>query len=272
MVEAGEIQRFEYSGRVSPRAGLFGLFGLALAALLGLFYQQLLDVSPLILLSPFLTLLLGFLLGALSLGTLRVAHVRNLTLARLLVWLLPLAALLMAHLESLGFGREGFAGLGAALEERLRLGDPLPDGSFGLAGSALVMFWIAELICVLTIAVPLPLIWWHRAVFDEEAPGFLARKRVAVRYGPSALSLRRAVDEGGMDALLSLGLRKLPENSEEGEFRFYLHEPSVEEHVWLTVQWFGKLEGPRGRKIQRDVMVLRRIRVDRDWLKALLGD
>lgn len=272
MEEAGEIQRFEYSGRISPRAGLVGLFGLAFAALFGLLYQQLLDVSPLILLSPFLTLLLGFLLGGLSLGTLRAAHVRNLALARVLVWLLPLAALLMAHLESLGFGREGFAGIGAALEERLRQGDPLPDGSFGLAGSALVMFWIAEVICVLAIAVPLPLIWWHRAVFDETTPGFLVRKRVAVRYGPSARSLRRAVDEGGMEALLSLGMRKLPENSEEGEFRFYLHEPAEDADAWLTVQWFGKLEGPRGRKIQRDVMVLRRIRVDREYLQALLGD
>lgn len=271
MNEPIETTRFAYSGRVSARFVMAALSGAALAALLGLLYQQLLDANPLILLSPLLTVVLGILLGGLSLAMLRQGHVRHRATARALVWSLPVLALFFAHLESLGFGREGFPGLMDALRQRLARGDVLPGGDHGLSGASLVLFWFTELVCVVSIAVAIPMTWWNRTVFDEQARCFLVRKRVAVRYGASAFAVNSAVRERGMGALLEMGLRSHAENSEEGELRFYLHEPAQGDIAWLTVQWFGKLEGPRGRMMQRDVMVLRRVQVDRDYLKDLLG-
>jgi len=270
-METGEIQRYEYSGRVSPRLAFVALSALALAALIGLLYQLVLDANPLILLSPLLTLILGVLVGALSLGTLRQGQVRNRAVACVVVWSLPIFALTFAHLESLRAGRPGFPGLSEALSERIRLGDPHADGEYGMAGSTLILFWVTELLCTLAVAVPLPLMWWNRTVYDETGRSFLARNRVAVRYGPSALAVSRAVREQGVGALLDMELRSHAENSVEGELRFYVHDPDRDGVAWLTVQWYGKLEDPRGRMMQRDIMVLRRVEVRRDYLKALLG-
>ena len=113
--------------------------------------------------------------------------------------------------------------------------------------------------------------WWNRAVYCETSGRFIPRQRIAVRFGPSAATLRQAATDRGLEGLAEIPLRTKPENETEGEFRLYLHDADSSDQLYLTIQWFGKLQGPTGRKVVRDVMVLRRIEVSRAFLDAWLG-
>ena len=129
--------------------------------------------------------------------------------------------------------------------------------------TALVFAWLGEAVFVLPIAYYVASsTWWRRAVFSEEDSRFVRRKLLGVAYGPTPVGLRQAVGEGGIDALHEAGLLPLPANEESGEFRFYVHDAKGDRMTYLTVLWRGGLENLRGRKVQREVLVLRRLVVD----------
>lgn len=79
--------------------------------------------------------------------------------------------------------------------------------------------------------------------------------------------MRRAAGEGGIEALLDLGLRPVPGNEREGEYRFWLREGASGR--WLTIWWHGQLENLRGKSQRRDVLVLRRVAIEPETLTKL---
>ena len=270
LANGSRLERYEYSGQVSGRLffvlAFFGIF----AAGLGVLYQILIDHNPFVVLDIFLPLVLAFILGPCAIAALRLGEVRNRKAAWLVLVLLPTCALLTAHLQGLGYGREGFPGIAAAMTERLAEGKNMPSGEGKFSPSVLVIFWFIEACMLFPVAIGLPLSWWNKAVFDEQARCFVTRRKIAFRYGPSPQSLHKAANEHGLPGLEGLGLREHVENELEGEFRFYLHELEGERR-YLTVQWMGKLEGPRGKPVMREVVVLRRIAVNRTFLEQALG-
>ncbi|MFQ5507032.1 MAG: hypothetical protein ACE5F1_19855, partial [Planctomycetota bacterium] len=258
-----ELDRYSHSGRVGWSLYAVLPFYLALSMLIGVLYQAVLMWNPWILLDIFVPLIWGALLGVVSVATLGTGRVRNGKAAWMVVLAVLLASFLAAHLYGLGLGRQGFPGVMEAVRFRLREGVAKPSGEGRLPPGATLIFWLTELALVSIVALALPLSWWHKAVFCEKEGRFLARRRMAIRFGPSPRALRQAALNDGLEELGALALRRHPERDDEGELRFYLHESEAQ--CYLTVQWLGKLEGPTGRKVVREVMVLRRVLVPRGF-------
>jgi len=263
------LRCYEHSGRVAARFWPLCVPVAILAAGAGLGYQALLDENPLILLDPLLSLAAGCFLGALGIALLHRGKVRNRAAARfgLLSILLAfhLAAVAAAVWPSLPEG-----GFGARFAAHFRNGDPIPGGSGGrIPGVLLSIFWGAEIFLILAGAVGLPWTWWRRAAFSEEADRFVPRERIALRYGPAPGAVFEAFRTGGVEALGRLGFRDRPVDRHEGEYRFWLHEMPDTDRDLLTVQWFGSLEGLRGRPYRREIVVVRRAWVRSSTLETL---
>ncbi len=254
------MKAYRHSGRIDPISFAVLPFYLVLAGIFGFLYQLLLDANVFLMLNAFVPLLLGPLLGITALATLRQGRVRNHALARVVVWSIVLFGWLIAHGTALGLFSGHAGDLWQQLAQKLREGDPIPGQKSFVPPSMLVLSWLFELGLLLLSSIPIAYAWWNKAVFSEEEGRFLERERIAVRYGPTPKSIYEAVEAGGLDALLRFQWRKLPENAEEAELRFYRQAGSSERY--LSLHWVGKREGPRGRKILRDLVVLSRIPMD----------
>lgn len=238
------LVRFEPSGRVAKRFVLVAVLGVTAAAALGVGYQRLLEVSPFVVLHVLAPFVLGGVLGLLAILCSRLGHVRN---GRVVV-AFSVASATVA--------------LGAAWW--LYVPDPETPASFR---SLWPVAWFLEICFAVGLAVWLPWAWWRRAVYCEEEERFLPRELLGKAWGCELLTLRRAAGADGVEALLGLGLRPMPANDIEGEFRFWLRRGRSGQ--WLTVWWHGQLESPRGRKLRRDVLVLRRVAVEDDFVERL---
>ena len=240
------LERYQPSGKVSPRFYLLAVPGLALAALLGLGYQRLIEASPYVVLHVFLPPLLGLLLGSVAMLGIWLGAVRRAIVLDAFAGLLALAALIAAWF--------------------VRRENPDIVASY----RALQPFaWAYEAISLTLMAFLIPRAWWRRAVYCEEAQRFVPREFLGRSWGVELLTLRRAAGEDGLSAILAQPFSAQPANSIEGEYRFWLRRSS--EGLWLTLWWHGKLENPRGNRVRRDVLVLRRIRVTEDFLAQLEG-
>jgi len=264
------LARYRESGKVGATLAIAVPVYLGLAAGLGVLYQDALTANPLILLNFLAPIVFGAAAGGLALGALFVGKVRNRTVARLVVAAVLLVALLAAHARGLGAFDRDFPGVAAAIRRKLEPGNAAAPTA-GMAPAGLLVFWIGEFLLFAIVGWWWPMAWWRRSVFCEASGRFVPRERIAVRYGPSAASLRNAAIDGGLAGLTAIALRKQPENDAEGEFRFYVHDAVESGKLYLTVQWFGQLRGPTGRKVVRDVIVLRRIEVTRELLDEWLG-
>ena len=232
-------------------------------------YQRVLAINPYVVLNIALPIVLGVLLGLTSIAALRIGHVRN----RRVAWTVAIAVALVGYacawFRSFGWPEVAVSEFAAAFARTLENGGPIPEGSTRMPASLLLLGWIYEIVVVLSVAIAIPIAWWRRAVFCEGEQRFVRRRKVRVAYGPGPLAVREAAQRNGIDGVLDLNLHTVPENETEGELRFFLHETCLEKY--LTVFWHGKLDGYRGNKVVRDVLVLRRVRVQEPFLDRLLA-
>ncbi|MAE76200.1 MAG: hypothetical protein CMJ85_04945 [Planctomycetes bacterium] len=238
----GELERYQPSGRVG--AGLVVVLPLAAiaAAGVGIGYDIAISTSPLVLLNPLLTMACGVVVGVVALTCLRVGKVRSAAAARRASLVVTLVCILAVALWA------------EAQPASVRL--------------RVTLMFLLETVIILAISLAVPMSWWNKAVFCEDTQRFVPRRRLAKGYGPTPYALRAEAEEQGLDGVLAR-LRGYAENAKEGEFRFWLHETSTASYI--TVFWHGPLSGLRGREIDRDVLVLRRLRVDEPWIERLKG-
>ena len=253
---ADGVERYEPSGRVAAHAWLALPLGAGLAALLGWVYQRALDGNPLRLLNIFMPVVFGIAIASIAIAVVYAGKIRNATWVRLTAIGVTIVAFVAAWAESLDVTSDDFPGVFEVLGARLR------------AQAAIVFAWGFEAAIAIPIAILVPITsWWRRAVFSESDGRFVRRKLLGVGYGPTPLGLRQAVGERGIEAVHEAGLVPLPENEQTGEFRFYLHDARGDGVTFLTVLWRGGLENLRGRKVQREVLVLRRLLVDASFVE-----
>ena len=242
---ADALERYEPSGRVAARFVPLAIACLAAAAGIGIAYQRLLDVSPYVVLHVVVPLALGAVLGVLTIGCVCVGHVRN----KRVVGLLAVAV----------------AGSGIAGAWWIHGADTVVESDS--LRKLRPVIWFFEALFIALLAIWIPRTWWRRAVFCEERGRFVRRELFGKAWGCELLRLRRVAGESGLDAITDLGLRPVPGNADEAEFRFWLRRAASA--TWMTIWWHGKLESPRGRRVRRDVLVLRRVLVDEDFLDKL---
>jgi hypothetical protein len=257
---------YEFSGRVSSRLIWVGFVYFLVAVSFGWVYQSLLDLNPLILLSPLLTILFGLLLGSLGIACLRLGGVRNRRISLLLLWGLSLVFYASALALAMGVFDPGFESLGAALRSKFTKGDPIPGSQDFVSPGVLGVAYGAEIFLLLLCGFGFPWTWWKSAVFDEDKGAFVPRERLGHRFGPGPETFLRMVQDQGISAILDPVLRPFAENGEEGEFRFYVHR--AEKEAYLSIIWRGGIRGPSGKKIVREWTLLRRIQVEEEILQG----
>ena len=260
------LNAYEFSGRVSSRLVWVGFIYVLVAAALGLAYQRLLDLNPLILLSPLLTILFGLLLGGVGIACLRLGRVRNRLVALSLLWWLSLTFYIVALVLAMGALERGYPGFGQALRVKFSQGDLIPGSKDFVSPGVLGIAYGAEIFLLLLGGFGLPWTWWKSAVFDEQRGEFVPKERLGSRFGPGPETLARMVGEQGLKAILDPALRPFAENEAEGEFRFYVHR--AEGVSYATILWRGAVRGPSGKKIVREWVLFRRIQIDREILES----
>jgi hypothetical protein len=273
--EGGGSERFEYSGRFEARALVVLPFFLSVAAGAGLLYQWLLDGHSWVMLNLFVPPLLGAACGVIGLAALRAGHVRNQRVAIVAALLVTLCGLAVAHISGLLDGAfaqlftKDPAGPAWGLESKLSQGDRIPGTDRFVPPGLLLVGWFFEAVVVLWLGMALPLIWWTRAVYSEEQGGFVPSELLEPRYCNYPERMRAAFAEGGLERLRSFEVHPVPLDEDMGELRCRVFR--APEGMWMNVEWRGKLAGPRGRKQLRNVLVLRRLRVDEGFLESWLG-
>lgn len=230
------LTRYLPSGKVAVLRFVPALVvGCGIAVLAGLGYQWLVTANAFVMLNPLLPLVLGGVCAVSSVGVARFGHVRRATVVHAVSSIIACAAL-------------GAAWAVHAPEVERAV---LPSGR---------CFAVFEGVAVVGLSLAAARSWWRRAVFDEVEKRWLARRRIGKAYGSELLSVRRNAGENGVEALFTPHVRPSPSSEHEGEFRFWLQAGSGGR--WLTLTWHGQLEGLRGKRVRRDVLVLRRVEVD----------
>ncbi len=258
------LKAYEFSGRVSSRLAWVGFVDLLIAGAFGFLYQKLLDLNPLILLSPLLTILFGLLLGGLGIACLRLGGVRNRKVALFLLWGFFIVFYSVALDFAMGGWSIGVEGLIPALRAKFSKGDPIPGSSGFVSPGVLGIAYGAEIFLLLLGGFGLPWTWWKSAVFDEEGGLFVAKERIGCRFGLGPETLVRMVREKGTSAILDPSLRSFAENGDEGEFRFYVHRTNSD--AYISILWRGAIRGPSGKKIVREWTLFRRIQIETETL------
>ncbi len=263
--EQSSLKAYEFSGRVSSRLVWVGFAYFLIAAAFGFLYQRLLDLNPLILLSPLLTILFGLLLGGVGIACLKLGRVRNKNIALLLLWGLSLSFYGVALALALGAMEPGYHGFGEALRSKFSQGDLIPGSKDLVSPGILGISYGVEIFLLLLGGFGLPWTWWKSAVFDEQRGVFVPKERIGSRFGLRPQTLTQMVQDQGLKAILDPALRPFAENQVEGEFRFYVHR--VEGAAFASILWRGAIRGPSGKKIVREWVIFRRVHIDQETLE-----